>query len=323
MWGQIAAAAGQGALGFFSGLSQRGTVKRAGTIIQQQAEDEESRAMERAQEINPRLQEAYLRAQQGIESTAFPQADVVQQRGERGGAEAVGYAREANALLDPYMGAGATAATSLSELAGPQKKFTAADLEMDPSYQFRLTEGQKALERSRAAKGVLAGGGTAKALTRYAQGAASTEYAAAFDRFMKQQDQRSKTLMDIANLGGRASERAGLNLTGAGEFAGELGLKGTTTGAGMRARASELVGNLGVESTGVQAQNVLNADVYGRGYRDQATQARANSMIGGSNAFWGGLQGAVGGAAEGLSLWDTLRRPRGGGGPLRPGDYGN
>jgi hypothetical protein len=53
----------------------------------------------------------------------------------------------------------------------------------DPGYQFRLDEGQKALEGSAAAGGNLLSGSTLKALTNYGQNAASQEYQNAFNRF--------------------------------------------------------------------------------------------------------------------------------------------
>src|SRR5262249_49173751 len=55
----------------------------------------------------------------------------------------------------------------------------------DPGYQFRLNEGMKALQNSAAASGGLLSGPTLKALTNYSQGAASQEYANAFNRFMQ------------------------------------------------------------------------------------------------------------------------------------------
>lgn len=45
-----------------------------------------------------------------------------------------------------------------------------------PGYQFRLDEGQKAIERSAAARGGLNSGATMKALNNYAQNTASAEY---------------------------------------------------------------------------------------------------------------------------------------------------
>ena len=265
------------------------------------------RARAAADEVNPRLQEAYDRAQGLITETAFPQADIVQQRGERAGTEALGLTREGIGYLDPYMQAGARATTSLEELGGPARKFTMEDLQLDPSYQFRLDEGAKALERSRAAKGVLMGGGTAKALERYSQGLASTEYAAAFDRFMRQQESRQKSLTSLAELGSGASRMAAEQLGTAGRFAGDIGLKGTATAADIRNRASTLVGQLGTESAGLQAKNVLGAEDEARQAYANAARAKAGGMVAQGNIrgqMWGGLGQTVGG---GLSLWDMTR----------------
>jgi hypothetical protein len=55
----------------------------------------------------------------------------------------------------------------------------------DPSYQFRLKEGQRALENSAAARGTLLSGATAKALQNYGQEAASQEYGNAFGRALQ------------------------------------------------------------------------------------------------------------------------------------------
>ena len=52
----------------------------------------------------------------------------------------------------------------------------------DPAYQRRLAEGQKALETSAAAKGLLRTGATLKGLSEYAQQQASDEYARAYQR---------------------------------------------------------------------------------------------------------------------------------------------
>jgi hypothetical protein len=59
------------------------------------------------------------------------------------------------------------------------ESYQAPNLTDDPGFQFRLQEGQKALERSAASKGTLLTGGTLKDLAGYAQGMASQEYGAA------------------------------------------------------------------------------------------------------------------------------------------------
>lgn len=59
---------------------------------------------------------------------------------------------------------------------------TAADMQQDPGYQFRLSEGQRALERSGAARGVTNTGGNMKGLLDYGQQAASQEYGNVYGR---------------------------------------------------------------------------------------------------------------------------------------------
>lgn len=59
---------------------------------------------------------------------------------------------------------------------------TAAQLTADPGYQFRLQQGQEALERSGAARGVTNTGGTLKDILDYGQQAASQEYGNVYNR---------------------------------------------------------------------------------------------------------------------------------------------
>ena len=61
---------------------------------------------------------------------------------------------------------------------------TAAEAAQDPGYQFRLEEGQRALQQSAAAKGMLRTGNTWKDLQRYGQGMATAEYDKVYGRRM-------------------------------------------------------------------------------------------------------------------------------------------
>jgi hypothetical protein len=65
------------------------------------------------------------------------------------------------------------------------KQFQSPDaqsLQADPSYQFRLDQGRKALEQSAAGKGVLRTGGTLKDLVNYGQNFATNEYSNVYNR---------------------------------------------------------------------------------------------------------------------------------------------
>jgi hypothetical protein len=68
------------------------------------------------------------------------------------------------------------------ETPGTMDSSIGATVKADPSYEFRLSEGNRAIERSAAARGGLLSGGTGRALTRYNQDYASTEYSNIYNR---------------------------------------------------------------------------------------------------------------------------------------------
>lgn len=70
----------------------------------------------------------------------------------------------------------------------------------DPSYQFRLSQGQKALENSAAARGVLNTGATLKDILGYGQQFASQEYGNIYDRALQAYDRQYKGALDTQNL---------------------------------------------------------------------------------------------------------------------------
>jgi len=70
---------------------------------------------------------------------------------------------------------------------------TQADMMVDPSYQFRLKQGQDAMERARLRAGTLRTGNALADLTDYGQQAASQEYQAIFDRARNVYDAAANT----------------------------------------------------------------------------------------------------------------------------------
>lgn len=62
---------------------------------------------------------------------------------------------------------------------------SAEDVFNDPGFRFRSDEGQRALERSAAARGLARTGGTLKDLSSWAQNFASQEYGNVFDRALQ------------------------------------------------------------------------------------------------------------------------------------------
>lgn len=134
----------------------------------------------------------------------------------------------------PWRQAGAQA---LSQLQDPSfnQTFSGVNLQNDPGYQFRMQEGQRALQRSAAARGGLNSGAFAKALTQYGQDYASNEYNNAYNRFTNDQTNRFNRLSSIAGLGQNANAQLGtLGANYAGQVGNNLtGLAGVQGAAGV------------------------------------------------------------------------------------------
>lgn len=107
-----------------------------------------------------------------------------------------------NEQQKPYREAGYTA---LSDIAGMKpylnKKYSAEDFYADPSYQFRLNQGNVATQNLGNQAGGAIGGNTLKAMMDYNSGAASTEFGAANTRFQNERSGIYDRLASIAGIG--------------------------------------------------------------------------------------------------------------------------
>ena len=143
---------------------------------------------------------------------------------------------------------------------------------MDPSYQFRLNEGLKSLDRQAAARGGLISGGALKAAQRYGQDVASTEFGNAYNR-----------LAGLAGVGQTATGAMGNAASAYGANAGNL----MTSGAAARASgyvggANALTGGLNSYLNYTQNQNLLNR------FMPQSGGGGGNMMPTSSMTFGGG-----------------------------------
>lgn len=80
--------------------------------------------------------------------------------------------------FQPFTQGGTTAFNNALAMQTPGYQYNPSD----PSYQFRFDQGMDAANRGASAAGTLNSGGQLKALTRYGQGMASTEFANDFAR---------------------------------------------------------------------------------------------------------------------------------------------
>jgi hypothetical protein len=123
------------------------------------------------------------------------------------------------------------------------RDFGMSDFQQDPGYAFRLSEGQKALDRSAAARGGLISGGALKAASRYGQDMGSQEYQNAFNRYQINRSNQLTPLQSLMGAGQSATNyvgQAGANnaaamgnyITGgaAAQAAGNMGAVNALTG---------------------------------------------------------------------------------------------
>lgn len=174
-------------------------------------------------------------------------------------------------LQQPMIDAGNTGRNRLMQLLGltpggegngsAVKDFRMADFQSDPGYQFRMDQGQQALERSAAARGGLMSGAALKDTAKFSQGLASQDYQAAFDRFKSNQASKINPLQSISGAGQSASNalgQAGQSFaSGASSALGQYGAQAGQNITGMgNARASGYVGSANALGGGVaQAYN--------------------------------------------------------------------
>ena len=129
--------------------------------------------------------------------------------------------------------------------------FTMQDFTTDPGYNFRLAEGNKALDRTAAARGGLLSGGAMKAAQRYGQDMGSQEYMNAFNRYQTNRANQINPLQSLMGAGQSAANTLTSAAGGLGQSLGENAI-----GAG-NARASGYVGAANA-LTGALNQGVNN-----------------------------------------------------------------
>jgi hypothetical protein len=81
------------------------------------------------------------------------------------------------------------------------KNFSMADYQADPGYNFRMSEGLKALDRTAAARGGLLSGAALRGATRYGQDMASQEYTNAYNRYNTNRENILNPLLSISGKG--------------------------------------------------------------------------------------------------------------------------
>jgi hypothetical protein len=174
---------------------------------------------------------------------------------------------------------GDTTAEGYGSLTTPYQSFTPPNMIDDPSYQFRLSEGLKGIERSAAAKTGTLSGAAVKDMARFNQDYASGEYANTWNRGLNawnanqanyytgqaNQFNRMQSLAGMgenaagqtANLGSATANQIGQNIIGA----------GNATAAGQVGSANAWSGTLGNLGSNLQNMILLQQMLSKSGYQ--------------------------------------------------------
>lgn len=167
----------------------------------------------------------------------------------------------------PFLQAGVRALGKL-EGAADYTPFGMSQFQADPGYAFRLSEGQKSLDRSAAARGGLISGGALKAAARYGQDMGSQEYTNAFNRYQAERQAKLGPLQSLAGVGQTTANQLG-------SFgAANANTMGNYMTGGAAAQAAGQVGQANAVNQGLSTYlnynqgnnllNVLSANRYGR-----------------------------------------------------------
>ena len=141
---------------------------------------------------------------------------------------------------------------------------TLSELQMDPSYGFRLNQNLGAIENSAAARGMQLSGSTLKDLSRFSQDFASQEYGNAYGRFMGQQNNQFNRLASLAGIGQTASQATGATAANAfGNAGNQIGQNimgaGNAMAAGQIGQANAIGGALNNIGNFAFMQSLFNA----------------------------------------------------------------
>ena len=144
--------------------------------------------------------------------------------------------RETNALkkemfdsnradMKPWLEAGKKALARVE--ATPDFSFSNEQFFKDPSFQFRMDEGNKAIEASASARGNVLSGSQQKALLQYSQNLASTEYGNAFNRAKSTYTTNLNKDQSLSGIGQQTANQVGQAGSNMANSVGSTTMQGT------------------------------------------------------------------------------------------------
>ena len=182
------------------------------------------------------------------------------------------------------------------------RNFGAADFQTDPGYNFRLSEGLKAIDRQAAARGGLISGAGLKAAGRFGGDLASQEYGNAFNRFQTSRASQAGLFTDALN---RERTRQMDEYGRLSDF--------TTRGANAAANTGTTAAAYGTNAANLMSQG---AQAMGQGVLG-AGQAAAAGQIGAGNTYNNAINAALTGY-QNNQMMDIIRNRQSAYAPQQP-----
>lgn len=142
-------------------------------------------------------------------------------------------------------GYGSTVNTGTGAFGSLTKPFTAADMQVDPGYQFRLSQGNTAINNAQAARGNLYSGAALKEADAYNSGQAAQQYNTAYDQYNTNQNNLYNRLAGISNSGFGATNAGVTSNTNAGN-----------TLAGIAGQAGNAAANSAINTGNIYTQGI-------------------------------------------------------------------
>jgi hypothetical protein len=191
--------------------------------------------------------------------------------------------QHAMGTVRPYTQYGAAATTQLANLAGVNGNASQAQaLAHDPGYQFRLSQGVAAQDRSAAARGLLLSGAQQQALNNYGQGMASSELTNAFNRVQTVQSGAQNASNNLANL-----------YTGMGSALGNMAIGQGSNATALNTNNANAMTNINTNSATALNNIATNAATAQGNAQMAAGQARASGYTGLANAAQSGISNGL------------------------------
>ena len=159
----------------------------------------------------------------------------------------------------PFYDVGVNALPELVQ-ASKYTPFGMDQFKADPGYAFRLSEGQKQLDRTAASRGGLLSGGALKAATRYGQDMGSQEYTNAFNRYQAERTARLAPLQALTGMGQTTAQQvsnAGQNM--ATSVGNDITNSAAARASGYVGTANALTGGLNTYLNYSNSQNLADA----------------------------------------------------------------